>query len=252
MPPQRYFLEVFYKGSNYSGFQVQQNANSIQEEIEKAFRLLQRADVQMTGSSRTDTGVHALQNYFHFDFTGNLHEQFIYKMNAILPPDIGVRHCIPVRADAHSRFDAISREYHYYIYQSKDPFLKDRAYYFPYRLDVEKLSASADIIKEYTDFSSFSKRNSQVKTFLCEIQISEWIFEKDVLIYRVKANRFLRGMVRGLTGTMLQAGRGKCTLDEFRQIILSKDCTKANFAVPGHGLFLSKVEYPQSYFNDQP
>lgn len=245
MNVQRYFLEVFYKGTNYSGFQVQENANSVQAEIELAFSVLQKQKVQLTGSSRTDAGVHAFQNYFHFDYAGELHQQFVYKLNAILPDDIGIRKVTQVPATAHCRFDADNREYRYHIYRNKNPFLKDRAYYFPYTLNLELLQEAAALLKEFNDFTSFSKRNSQVKSFLCAISESEWITEADTLIYQVKSNRFLRGMVRGLTGTMLQLGRGKISFTEFRDIILSRDCTRANFSVPAHGLFLMRVNYPE-------
>jgi tRNA pseudouridine38-40 synthase len=240
----RYFLEVSYKGTNYSGFQTQKNANSIQAEVEKAFLILQRDEVTLTGSSRTDTGVHALQNFFHFDFEKELHPQFIYKVNAILPADIVVKRVFPVPADAHCRFDALSREYKYFIYRQKDPFLKDRAFYFPYKLDLKKLQEAAEIVKHYNDFTSFSKRNTQVKTFMCEVQKSEWYFDNGSLVYNVRANRFLRGMVRALTATMLRIGRGIINLDEFRQIIESRNCMLASFAVPPHGLFLTSVELP--------
>ena len=240
----RYFLEVAYKGTNYSGFQSQHNANTIQAETEKAFKILQREKVILTGSSRTDTGVHALQNFFHFDFEGPLNAEFVYKMNAILPGDIVVKQIIPVAEDAHCRFDALSREYKYYIYRYKDPFLKDIAFYFPYKLDIEILHQAASIIKQYEDFTSFSKRNTQVKSFKCEIQESKWYWDKDCLVYHVKANRFLRGMVRALTATMLKIGRGQMSLDQFRDIIAVKDCTKASFAVPPQGLFLVSVAFP--------
>ena len=247
----RYFLEVSYKGTAYSGFQSQQNTGkTIQAEVEKAFAVLQREEVVMTGSSRTDAGVHAMQNYFHFDYEGEIHPQFIYKVNAILPDDIVIRKLFPVGTDSHCRFDALSREYRYYIYRRKDPFLQDRAFYFPYRLEMERMQEAAAVVKEYTDFTSFSKRNTQVKTFECMIMESEWEVGEESLIYHVKANRFLRGMVRGLVGTMLQVGRGKITLQELRQIVEAKDCTKADFAVPGHGLFLRKVEYPEHYFSN--
>ena len=245
---QRYFLEVFYKGSNYSGFQIQENANSVQSEIEKAFAILQKHTVQLTGSSRTDAGVHALQNYFHFDYSGELHPHFIYKLNAILPDDIGIKKVSRVAPKAHCRFDAESREYHYYVYRTKNPFLKDRAYYFPYKLDRALLKDAAAMLMEFHDFSAFSKRNSQVKSFLCTIEESEWRTEGDAMVYHIKANRFLRGMVRGITGTMLQVGRGKSSLTNFKDIILSGDCTKANFSVPAHALFLMKVNYPQEIF----
>jgi tRNA pseudouridine38-40 synthase len=244
----RYFLEVSYKGTKYSGFQLQDNANTIQAEVEKVFAILQKEKITMTGSSRTDTGVHALQNFFHFDFDGIINPHFIYKINAILPPDIVVKKLIPVHANAHCRFDAISREYKYYIYRHKNPFLKERAFFFPYSLDTEKLKQAADIIKEYQDFTSFSKRNTQAKTFVCQLTVSEWIWKGDCLVYHVKGNRFLRGMVRALTATMLKAGRNKLSIKEFRSIIEARDCTKASFAVPPHGLFLLSVEYPIRYF----
>jgi len=240
----RYFLEVSYKGTAYSGFQTQENANTIQAEVEKAFEVLQRDKVTMTGSSRTDAGVHALQNFFHFDYDGIIHPQFLYKVNAILPADIVIQGLKPVNDNAHCRFDAINREYKYFIYRRKDPFLQDRAFFYPYKLDMELLEKAAAIVKEYHDFTSFSKRNTQVKTFSCDIIESQWLQEDDYLVYNVKGNRFLRGMVRALTATMLKVGRGKLSLDEFRAIIDAKDCTKASFAVPAHGLFLVSVNYP--------
>ena len=245
MTTRRYFLELGYNGLRYSGFQRQQNANSIQAEVEKAFATLQREPVEMTGSSRTDTGVHALQNFFHFDYAGLIHPQFVYKMNAVLPPDIVVRNLYPVAPAAHARFDALSREYRYFVYQQKNPFLHDRAYYHPYRVDLNVLQEAAGLIRTYHDFSAFAKRNSQVKTHQCTIYASEWKEQADCLVYTVRANRFLRGMVRGLTGTMLLAGRGKITLQELRTIIELKDNRNADFSVPGWGLFLAGVEYPE-------
>ncbi len=240
----RYFLEVSYKGTAYSGFQSQQNTGkTIQAEVEKAFAVLQREEVAMTGSSRTDAGVHALQNYFHFDYEGEIHPQFLYKVNAILPEDIVIRKLFPVSADSHCRFDALSREYRYYLYRRKDPFLQDRAFYFPYRLDMERMQEAAAVLKEYTDFTSFSKRNTQVKTFECMVSESEWEVREESIIYHVKANRFLRGMVRALTATMLQVGRGKLDMEGFRGVIESRDCTRASFAVPARGLFLEKVDF---------
>lgn len=242
----RYFLEVSYKGSNYSGFQSQKNANSIQAEVEKAFGILHKEKVILTGSSRTDAGVHALQNFFHFDFENPLHPQFVYKLNAILPEDIVLKGVVAVNSDAHCRFDAVSREYKYFIYRQKDPFLRDRAFYYPYKIDMDKLQQAAAILKEYNDFTSFSKRNTQVKSFICQIQQSEWFYENGCLVYNIKANRFLRGMVRALTATMLKVGRGTIDLIEFRRIVAARDCTQASFAVPPHGLFLIAVEYPSA------
>lgn len=241
---QRYFLELGYKGTHYSGFQKQDNANSIQAEVEKAFSVLQKSPVELTASSRTDAGVHALQNYFHFDYTGTIHPQFVYKMNAILPPDIVISSIHPVHPGAHCRYDATSREYAYYIYRRKNPFLRDRAYYYPYALDMHKLQEAAHVIAGYQDFTSFSKRNTQVKTFLCTVERSEWTQEDDCLVYRVKANRFLRGMVRGLTATMLLIGRGKMELEQLHHILASRNNQKADFSVPGWGLFLMRVNFP--------
>lgn len=277
----RYFLEVSYKGTNYSGFQSQKNANTIQAEVEKALTILFRVPatqlkgvsdqhdiptsvikksygddlpgngdvIKLIGSSRTDAGVHAVQNFFHFDYNGEINPRYLYKINSIIPPDIVVQKFIPVRENAHCRFDAINREYKYFIYGHKDPFLNDRAFYFPYKIDVGLMQKAAGIIKEYHDFTSFSKRKTQVKTFTSVINQSEWVRESGCLVYHVRANRFLRGMVRALTATMLQIGRGKLSLDDFRKIIEARDCMLASFAVPAHGLFLVAVEFPAGYFD---
>ena len=244
----RYFLEVAYKGTNYSGFQSQKNANTIQAEIQKAFKIILKKEFELTGSSRTDAGVHAYQNYFHFDLDSDLSSQLLYNLNAILPNDISVKNLLKVKDNAHCRFDAISREYKYQIYQKKNPFLTDKAFYFPYTLDIEVMQKAAAAIKDYSDFTSFSKRNTQVKSFVCDIKESKWIIQNECFIYNVKANRFLRGMVRALTATMLNLGRGKIDLTTFRRIIETKDCTLANFSAPAHGLFLTEVRFPDNYF----
>jgi len=244
----RYFLEVAYKGTNYSGFQSQKNANTIQAEIQKAFKIILKKELDLTGSSRTDAGVHAYQNYFHFDIESELSSQLIYNLNAILPTDIAIKDLLKVKDNAHCRFDAVSREYKYHIYQKKDPFLTDKAFYFPYTLDIEAMQKAADILKDYSDFTSFSKRNTQVRSFVCDIKESRWVVQDQCLIYNVKANRFLRGMVRALTATMLNLGRRKIDLAAFRRIIETKDCTLANFSAPAHGLFLTEVCFPDNYF----
>ena len=245
----RYFLEVSYRGTNYSGFQSQKNANTIQAEVEKAFKTLLKEEIQLTGSSRTDTGVHALQNYFHFDTKNEISSQLLYNLNAILPADIAAKSLHKVKDEAHCRFDAITREYKYYVYQKKNPFLEGKACYFPYTLDLEIMQKAAAIIKEYSDFTSFSKRNTQVKSFNCDIQESHWIVEGECFVLQVKANRFLRGMVRALVATMLKVGRNKTNLDNFRAIIQSQDCTLADFSAPPEGLFLVQVAFPNNYFN---
>ena len=238
----RYFIEVSYKGTNYSGFQIQHNANSVQAEIEKALQIYFKQKFVLTGSSRTDAGVHALQNFFHFDSLVTINDE-AYNLNAILPADIVIKKIFEVNEEAHCRFDAINREYRYYIYQHKNPFFQNRAYYYPYALNIDLLQQAAKEIMNHADFTSFSKRNTQVKSFLCNIYESEWIQQADCLVYQIKANRFLRGMVKGLVGTMLQVGRKKLSVDVFRTIIEKKDCTKADFSVPSHGLFLYKVEF---------
>ena len=244
----RYFIEVAYKGTRYAGSQVQTNAVTVQSEIEKAFEIYFRRQVMLTGSSRTDSGVHALQNFYHFDLETEINPRAIYNINAILPGDIAVNNIIPVQPTAHCRFDAIGRVYEYFIYTEKNPFLAERAYYYPYTIDIEILQAVAGLVMGFTDFTSFSKRNSQVKTFDCQMVQSEWIQREDCLVYRVAANRFLRGMVKGLVGTMLQVGRGKISQEGFVQVIEKRDCTQADFSVPGHGLFLVQVQYPEGYF----
>ena len=202
-----------------------------------------------------------MQNYFHFDVEHPLSKNIIskvpsqelpvtigageavYNLNSILPHDIVIKRIFEVTENAHCRFDAVSREYKYFIYRHKDPFLEDRAYYFPFKLDINKLNEAAALVLQQQDFTTFSKRNTQVNNFICTTMKSEWIVEKDMLVYNIKANRFLRGMVKGLTGTMLRVGRGIISLNQFDKIIKSRDCTKADFSVPAHALFLVAVNY---------
>ncbi len=252
----RYFVEVTYKGTRYSGFQIQGNANTIQAEIERAFSLKFARLFHLTGSSRTDAGVHALQNFFHFDVEDefvkkimageneSVFQQSVYGINAILPDDIAIKNIFRVEDDFHCRFNAVSREYKYYIYSNKDPFRKDVAFFYPYPVNIEKLQAAASIVLQTKDFTSFSKRNTQVHNFICSVYKSEWLIEDDFLVYNIVANRFLRGMVKGLTSTMLKAGTGKISIQDFRNIIDSRDCRLADFYVPSRGLFLIHVTYP--------
>ena len=243
----RYFIEVCYKGTNFAGFQVQQNANTIQAEVEKALSIYFRYEFSLTGSSRTDAGVHALQNFFHFDTVLSFDKEAllkaVYHLNAILPEDIVIKEIIEVKADAHCRFDAISREYRYTVYRDKDPFLKDRAYYYPFGVDINLLQQAAAEILNHTDFTAFAKRNTQVHTFNCNILVSRWEEMNNTLIYTVCANRFLRGMVRGLAGTMLKVGTQKISLEQFKKIIEMGDISMVDFSVPAHGLTLMKVMF---------
>ena len=244
----RYFLELAYKGTQYSGFQIQQNAATIQSEVENALQILLRKKIKLTGSSRTDAGVHALQNFFHFDFDGLLGEEETYHLNAILSQDISVKNIFIMEDNCHCRFDAVAREYKYYIYQNKNPFYVDRAWFYPYKLNVDLLHQAAGAVLHYTNFTSFCKRNTQVNNFNCNIQFSGWEQQNNFLVYTVCANRFLRGMVRGLVGTMLKLAREKFSLQDFKNIIEAKNCTQADFSTPPQGLFLVKVIYPENYF----
>lgn len=242
----RYFLEVAYKGTRYSGFQIQQNAATVQSEIENAFATLHRKPVTLTGSSRTDAGVHAEQNYFHFD-ADDVNPQAVYKLNAILPHDIVVKRLHHMHDSAHCRFDATSREYEYRIYRFKNPFLKELAYYYPYTLDTNAMQEAAAFIKEQMDFQTFSKAHTQVANFNCTILKSIWTFEKDAITYNIAGNRFLRGMVRMLTASVLRLGRGQFTLDQYKNFFTETE--RCAFAAPAHGLFLKNVNYPANYFS---
>ncbi len=242
----RYFLELAYMGTVYSGFQLQANAVTIQSELQRVLGTFYREAFELTGSSRTDAGVHARQNFFHFDSEREILPEVVYNLNAMLPADIVIRGIYPVPEGSHSRFDAVAREYAYYIYTYKDPFMTDRGWLYPFPIDWPKLQQAASLLMEYADFTSFSKRNTQVKTFICQLERSEWVREGDRLVYRVKANRFLRGMIRGLVGTMVRVARGQLELGELREIIEAKDCTRADFATPAKGLFLEKVYYPEA------
>jgi tRNA pseudouridine38-40 synthase len=243
----RYFLELAYKGTAYSGFQVQKNAPTIQRELEVALQVIYRVPFELTGSSRTDAGVHALQNYFHFDTELVIESRQVYNLNAVLPQDITVKGIYPVGDTAHCRFDAISRAYKYFIYNRKDPFMVDRGWMYPYPVNLGLLQEAATILMEYEDFTSFSKRNTQVKTFQCKIVKSVWEITDNGLVYNVASNRFLRGMVRGLVGTMLKLGREQMDIARFRAIIEAKDCSQADFTTPPQGLFLVSVVYPYGF-----
>lgn len=244
----RYFIEVSYQGTRFRGFQTQQNAWTVQGEIERALSVLLRVAVRTTGSSRTDAGVHAFQNYLHFDTDIPLIPHFTYKLNAVLSPDVAVRSLHRVPDGAHARFDAVSRAYRYRIYHRKNPFLREWGYYFPYRLEESVLTRTAAMVLAHQDFASFSKRNTQVRTFRCGITRAVWLREDDQMLFEVTANRFLRGMVRGLVGTMLKTARGNLSEAEFQEILLRPDNTRTDFSAPPEGLFLTEVRYPENFF----
>jgi tRNA pseudouridine38-40 synthase len=240
----RYFLSVGYLGTKYAGSQVQENGLTIQGELERALSVVRRQSIALTGSSRTDAGVHARRNFYHFDMDEPLVGDLVYQMNAVLPSAIAVLDFIPVNEEAHCRFDAIGRKYVYRIHTFKDPFMHDRGWFYPYPMDLALLNEAALLIEGEHDFTSFAKRNSQVHTHNCTIMQANWVKEDGVYTFSIQGNRFLRGMVRGLVATMVKVGRGKISVPEFHQILQSKDCTQADFSAPPQGLVLEDVIYP--------
>ncbi|UAY56682.1 tRNA pseudouridine(38-40) synthase TruA [Arachidicoccus terrestris] len=240
----KYFLELSYMGTHYNGFQVQPNVPTIQGALEKAMKIRLREDIELSTSSRTDAGVHARQNFFHFETATEISQKMIYNLNAILPRDISITNMYKLHDEAHSRFDALGRKYRYYIYNYKNPFMWDRGWYYPFNLDIDRLNEAAAVVMEYEDFTSFSKRNTQVHTYICQIRQAVWEMDNHTLVFTVEANRFLRGMVRALVATMLKVSRGTISIEQFRRIIESKNCANADFSAPAKGLFLEEVSYP--------
>lgn len=242
----RYFLEVRYDGTAFHGSQLQGAIPTVQLALNKGISTLLRKNIETFGASRTDEGVHAICNFYHIEVEDKLPEQFLYKINAILPSAISVSKIyIADNINANARFDALSRRYRYRIYQKKNPFLLLRAYHYPFAINKNILSQTADVLMSYTDFESFSKRNTQTRTYACQIFNSYWEEKEGELHFVVEGNRFLRGMVRALVGTQLLVAREKTDVLGFKKIIESKDCTKADFSVPGYGLYLEKITYPE-------
>lgn len=239
----RYMIKLSYKGTNYHGWQIQPNATTVQGVVNKALSIILNSNIDTTGSGRTDTGVHAEVQVIHFDVANTLDDKFIYKLNGILPADIAVQEVKNVSTEFHARFDASSRAYQYRIKKIKDPFLQNSYYRFSYSLDVQLMNRAASTLLNYSNFESFSKVKTDVKTFDCTITEAYWEQLGDLLQFNIKANRFLRGMVRALVGTILDVGLKKITIEEFENIIKAKDRTKAGRAVPPEGLFLTEVNY---------
>jgi tRNA pseudouridine38-40 synthase len=242
----RYFIECAYRGTNYSGWQIQNNALAVQEVIEKALSTLLKHKIDITGSSRTDAGVHAMQQMAHFDVQEEINdlENLVYRINKVLPFDISIQRIFIVEDNYHSRFEAISRKYEYRISRKKNPFQRGLSYEFNGDLDINLMNEACKILFFNIDFQCFSKIHTDVLTFNCTISEAHWEEKTgDLLIFHIKANRFLRGMVRAIVGTLLEVGLGKTSLVDFEEIILSKDRKKAGWAVPAEGLFLMEVNY---------
>jgi len=241
----RFFIQLAYNGAHYYGWQVQPQSPSVQAELERCLSLKLGREVGITGCGRTDTGVHARNYYAHFDWAEPIIdcEELTFRLNAFLPADIVVYRIFEVPAELHARFSAKSRTYHYYISRAKNPFHQWDSFLFTGNLDLEQMQAAADVLQEYTDFTSFSKLHTQVMTNDCRIMEAQWMEQNGLLVFHIKADRFLRNMVRAIVGTLLEVGRGKMTIEAFRQTIDKKDRCSAGESVPAHGLFLEAVDY---------
>jgi tRNA pseudouridine38-40 synthase len=252
----RFFIEVGYNGTDLCGFQIQDGQETVQSVVSAALQTVIKEPIALTGSSRTDAGVHAKQNFFHFDTEQTITPKHIYSLNAILPPTVVIHHIYAVAPQAHARFDALSRTYTYTVTTKKDPFLIDKAWHFPFPVLLETLQAMALELINHQDFEAFSKKNAGNKTNICAIEISSWqTISPSIFTYTVKSNRFLRGMVRGLVGTMLRIARQSPSkveaVEAFKSVILSKDPSLCDFSTPAKGLVLETVAYPIGSL-DQP
>ena len=241
----RYFVWFSYDGTAYHGWQIQPNGNSVQEELQRALSTLLREEISVTGAGRTDAGVHARQMVAHFDFSEAIDlEQLAYKLNRILPCDIAVDRVELVDDDMHARFSATSRTYHYYIHTKKDPFSRPYSTELHYELDFDKMNEAGRILMTYDDFGAFCKSHSDVKTTLCRVTNAEWVQTSETSWYfEITANRFLRNMVRAVVGTLIDVGRGRLTLDDFRKVIEGKRRSEAGESMPANALFLENIRY---------
>ena len=250
----RYFIKLAYNGTNYHGWQYQPNAASVQETLNKALSVVlnsssndseQATQIDIMGAGRTDTGVHAKEMFAHFDFDPMplSVSSLVHKLNSFLPKDIVIYDIFPVKDDAHARFDAKKRTYEYHVNTFKDVFSQDKSWHFHQELDLDLMNEASRILFDHTDFQCFSKVNTDVNTFDCTVFEAYWKRENDKLIFTISANRFLRNMVRAIVGTLVNVGLHKITLDDFNEIIKSKNREKAGFSVPAHGLYLTKIEY---------
>jgi tRNA pseudouridine38-40 synthase len=247
----RYLIQFSYDGGSFHGYQIQPNAHSVQAELEDKLSLLLGFKVEITGSSRTDTGVHARQQFAHMDLPDDIipAPDFVYRANRMLPTSLALQSLYAVSSEFHARFDALSRTYEYVICTSKSPMLREYAYWFEAPLDVDKMNFAGTILTKHTNFQCFSKVKTEVLTFECDIKKAYWERRNDQLIFTIQANRFLRGMVRSVVGTLIEIGLGHWESADLTDILNSKDRQKAGRSVPAHGLFLIEVEYPKSTFD---
>ncbi len=247
----RYFIFISYKGTSYHGWQVQPNSVTVQKIMDEALCTILEEVISTTGAGRTDTGVHALVFCAHFESEkGDLADgqKLSHRLNSFLPKDISVSKIIKVRPDAHARFSALSRTYKYFIIRTKDPFREESSWHLYGELDINKMNEASDLLFKYHDFTSFSKLHTDVKTNLCTILYAKWEESEGQLIFTIKADRFLRNMVRAIVGTMVDIGTGKLSSDDFESILLAKDRCKAGKSAPAKGLFLTDIEYPAGIF----
>ena len=242
----RYFVKLAYNGTNYHGWQIQDNARTVQQELNEKISLMLNQKVNLVGCGRTDTGVHAREFYAHFDLPdeyGEVDEMLAFRLNAFLPGDIVIYQVFQVPSGFHARFDAKSRTYKYYISRQKDPFMTGLSYTYHAPLDIKKMNEASGILFGYEDFTSFSKLHTQTKTNICRIMEAGWEEKDGMLVFTIKADRFLRNMVRAIVGTNLEIGKGKLAVEDMKRIIEAKDRSQAGFSVPAQGLFLEKIEY---------
>lgn len=245
----RYFIELSYNGEKYHGWQNQPNDISVQEVIEKALSILLRSKIAIVGAGRTDAGVHAKQMYAHFDTDIQFNQsELALKMNSFLPKDVAIQEIHSVKEDAHARFDATGRTYEYWIVSEKNPFHNQSAHTVYKKLDIELMNLAAKELFNYDDFKCFSKTHTDVKTYICKLEKAFWEQKDELLIFTIRADRFLRNMVRAIVGTLLDVGLGKLSIADFKQIIESRDRNKAGTSVPGKALYLTAVTYPAETF----
>ncbi|MDO5570737.1 MAG: tRNA pseudouridine(38-40) synthase TruA [Bacteroidales bacterium] len=248
----RYFIFLSYNGANYHGWQIQPKDSSVQQTIEEKLSMILREKITVTGAGRTDTGVNASLMVAHFDIEKEIEDVDLLadRLNRVLPKDIAIEKIVAVKDDAHARFSALARTYKYYVTSKKDPFGGDFKYRLRGEIDVDKMNQAASMLFDYIDFTSFSKLHTDVKTNNCKIMYAKWErIGDDDLIFTIKADRFLRNMVRAIVGTLLLVGRGKLSLDGFKNIIEQKDRCKAGDSAIAGALFLVDIEYPDSVFN---